>query len=623
MNNRFTFKDFILLVLLVGLIIVVLLSMKQRDREFEVLQQVRDKLDQQTTDIAQLRRAISSGVRVADSSSAPTTQTTAEGWTPAGDVFKYVKQAEQKSDYSTGDWYVDAFPVKVPIITPFIVQDLYGMYVDGRVCEWLVTYDAATLNFVGVLAESWKVSDDGLTVSFKLRRGVTFSDGEPFTADDVVFSYNWCMNPKVAAPRTRSTLEKVKGVAKKGDYDVEFYFKEPFFEAMPTVGTIDIIPKHFVSKFTEEQYNTTPGILMGTGPYRMAKGPAAWKPGELIELVRNERYWGEPGPWDKIIWHEVENETATETMFKNKELDIFAATPEQFELLRKDTVMAKWTRALEYVAPTSGYNYVAWNQKQKGGQPSLFADKRVRQALTMLVDRQRFVDDIWYGHGEVAVGPFSPLSGQLDPNIKPWPFDPQRAIAQLKEAGFEDRNGDGVIESPKGEPFKFVLTYSSKSPLTERIALYLKDSYAKAGIVMQPDPVDWPILMKRLNERNYDAITLAWSTSVESDIFQMFHSSQLADQGDDFMNYRNEELDKVIEKARTSLDRDKRMPLWHRAHQIIHDDQPYTFLVQRRNMGFMDNRIQNVEKSKLGLNYNNRYVLPIPWYVPKGSQKWK
>src|ERR1051325_9127819 len=381
MNNRFSFKDFVLLVLLVGVIIVVLLSMKQRDLEHETLQKISSKLDEQTTDISQLRRAIQSGVRVADYGSASTTQgTTAQGWTTgAGDVFKYVKAAQQKPDYATGDWYVDAFPVKVPILTPLIVQDLYGMYVDGRVCEWLITYDADTLGFAGVLAEAWKVSDDGLTVSFKLRRGVTFSDGEPFTADDVVFSYNWVQNPKVAAPRARSSLEKVKGVARKGDYEVEFYFKEPYFEALATVGTIDILPKHFISKFTEEQFNTTPGILMGTGPYRMAKGPSAWKPGDLIELVRNERYWGEPGPWDKIVWYEVPNETATETMFKNKELDIFAATPEQFHMLSQDKVLLKRARALEYLAPTSGYNYVAWNQKRKGGEPSLFADKRVRQ----------------------------------------------------------------------------------------------------------------------------------------------------------------------------------------------------------------------------------------------------
>src|SRR6185295_10380572 len=183
MNNRFTFKDFILLVLLVGVVIVVLLAMKQYDRQYQTLQSIESSIKEQTTEITQLRRAIQSGVRVADSFSAPTTQITPEGWTPGGDVFKYVKAAQHKPNYAMGDWYVDAFPVKVPILAPFIVQDLYGMYVNGRICEWLLTYDADTLDYVGVLAESWKVSDDGLTVTYKLRKGVTFSDGQPFTAD--------------------------------------------------------------------------------------------------------------------------------------------------------------------------------------------------------------------------------------------------------------------------------------------------------------------------------------------------------------------------------------------------------------------------------------------------------
>ena len=621
MDNRFTFKDFMHLVLTVALIVVALLAMKQYDRQHRTLLRIEEKLGEQTTEISQLRRTVMQGVAIAGPSTRPGT---AQGKFGSEGIqfFQHVKAAQQKPDYALGDWYVDAFPVKVPVLTAYIVQDLYGMYVNARVCEGLVTYEPYTLDIIPVLAESFSVSDDGLVVNFKIRRGVTFSDGHPMTADDVVFTYNWIMDPKVAAPRVRSTLDKVKGVRKLGDYEVAFDFKEPYFEAVLTVGTLDIIPKHFVSRFTQEQYNTTPGILMGTGPYRL-KDPQSWRPGDRIELVRNERYWGEPGPWEKIIWYEVSNETATETMFKNKELDIFAATPEQFHVLSKDQVLLKWARPLEYTAPTSGYNYVAWNQKKKGGAPSHFADKRVRLAMTMLVDRQKFVDEIWYGHGDVARGPFSATGGQLDPGIKPWPFDPAKAKDLLKQAGYEDRNGDGVIESPSGEPFRFSLVYSSGGPLGERIALFLKDSYARAGIVLVPDPQDWPIMMKKMNERDYDAITLAWATQPESDIFQMFHSSQIADQGDNFMSYVNPELDKAIEQARTTLDKGKRMPLWHKAHRIIHDDQPYMFLVQRRSLGFMDRRVQNVEPSKLGLNFNNRFVLAIPWYVPKSNQKWK
>jgi peptide/nickel transport system substrate-binding protein len=264
---------------------------------------------------------------------------------------------------------------------------------------------------------------------------------------------------------------------------------------------------------------------------------------------------------------------------------------------------------------------VAWNQKQKG-QATRFADKRVRQAMTLLTNRQRMVEEVMLGYGQVCTGPFSPLTKQADPNVKPWPYDPTRAKALLKEAGYEDRNGDGVIEGPNGTPFRFKLTYGSNNRLGERIALFLKDDFARAGIAMLPDPVDWPIMLRKLDERDFDAITLGWTGSPEGDIYQMFHSSQIADKGDDFMSYANAELDQVIDRARGTVDEQKRMPLWRQAHRIIHEDQPYTFLFDRLFLAFYDQRIKNIERSRIGLNYYGRYVMPIPWYVPKDQQKW-
>jgi peptide/nickel transport system substrate-binding protein len=172
-------------------------------------------------------------------------------------------------------------------------------------------------------------------------------------------------------------------------------------------------------------------------------------------------------------------------------------------------------------------------------------------------------------------------------------------------------------------PFRFTLAYPSGGPLGERIALFLKDSLSKAGIVLVPDPTDWPIMMKKLQERDFEAITLAWSTNVESDPYQIFHSSQIADQGDNFMSWVNPEADKLIDQARTTLDKAKRMELWHQFHRQVHEDQPYMFMVVRYSLGFQDGRFQNVSESKLGLNYNNRYSMPNPWYVPKARQKWK
>ncbi|HZK81762.1 MAG TPA: hypothetical protein VFC46_11860, partial [Humisphaera sp.] len=156
----------------------------------------------------------------------------------------------------------------------------------------------------------------------------------------------------------------------------------------------------------------------------------------------------------------------------------------------------------------------------------------------------------------------------------------------------------------------------------ERVVLLLKDGFAKAGITMEQDPVDWPVLQKKLDQRDFDAIALGWGGVPESDLFQEFDSSQIPDQGDNFMSYSDPKFDAVVEKARMTIDKPARMKLWHEAHALLHEDQPYTFLCSRMSLRFMAKRIENVRRSKLGLNYIYTFSMPMPWYVPKGLQKY-
>ncbi len=613
MENRFGLKDLIQIVLLIALIVSVWLSMKQRDREFVLLQEIQQQGVEQTRDFVSIRRALQDAPRIG---AGTTTQAT-----EFGDPFRYVKEAESKPDFAQGDWLVDNFGTKVPKLTPLISSDAYAQIVQARVLESLAYQDPTTLEYLPLLARSWPRSPDGMVYTFQLRQGVTFSDGEPFTAEDIVFTYNWIMNPKVQAPRERAYYEKLASVEKNGDFEVVFKFKEPYFESLDLASGMPILPKHFYGKNTPEAFNENVGLLMGTGPYRL-KNPSAWRPGDQIELVRNERYWGEPAIFDRLIFHQVETDAAELTMFKNGEVDLFGATPEQYLLLRNDQKILARTQHFEVSSPLRGYTYVAWNQSRKG-QRTRFADKRIRQAMTMLTDRQRICDEVLLGYATVASGPFSALGKpQAAPGLQPWPFDPEKAKSLLKDAGFEDRNGDGVIEDSQGHPFEFKLSFPAKNETYERVILFLKDTYARAGIKMELDPLDWPIMIKRLEERDFDAISLAWTGGAETDIYQMFHSSQMKDNGDDCMSYQNPELDKLIEQARSTVDEEKRMPLWQKCSLILHEDQPYTFLYNTKSLVFIDQRIRNIGRSKLGLNYVSRFNMPNPWYVPKAQQKW-
>jgi peptide/nickel transport system substrate-binding protein len=628
MEKRFGLKDLVLFVLLGVLVLVVLLAMKQYDRQWDLLDKIRKAGDEQTRELAAIRRTLAGGINVRGSvtgpaTSAPTTSASNQEVGQNTDPFFRVYDAKLQPDYALGDWMVDNFPANIAKLTPLISVDLYSRVIERKVVETLAYIDPVTLNYVPLLARSWQVSPDGLTITFQLREGVTFSDGHPFTADDVVFSFDWMMNPKVAAPAARSEIEYTDKVVKISDYEVAFKFKKPYFNSLEvSAATLNILPKHFYGKYEPEKFNQQLGMLMGTGPYKLPD-PESWRPGQKIVLVRNERYWGEPGPFNRFVYNEVIERVAAQTMFRNGELDRYAAEPDEYVAMLKDKALVGRTEHLEFASPLSGYGYIAWNQK-RNGQPTAFADKRVRQAMTMLLDRERVCNEVYLGYASVATGPFEPGSEQADPSIKPWPYNPDAAKALLAQAGFADRDGDGVIDGPDRKPLRFKLTYPTSSTLYERAVFLMKDGLARAGIAMEPDPQDWPLVQKRLTNRDFDAITLRWGGgSVEGDITQMFHSSQIGDNGDNFMSYVNPELDKTIDEAKSTVDPAKRMPLWHKCHRILYEDQPYTFLTNQKYLYFFDKRIKNVKTAKLGLNYFQYNVMPCVWYVPGPMQKYK
>ncbi len=620
MGNRFGFKDLIQAVLLIALLFSVWLAMKQYDRQWDKVQSINQKLDDLTRDVSQLGRGLAHGVGLPAPtvSDGPPTNSGSllSTASPARDSPAFARQlaAQAQPGYAQGDWLVDAFGGGVANLTPLLSGDVYASLVQSHVLDTLAIRNPETLEWVGLLAKSWQISDDGLQISFQLRDGVVFSDGQPLTAADVVFTYQWIMDEQVAAPRLRAYLKTITKVTQDGPHAVTFWYKEPYFEAFELAASLFILPKHFYGQFTPQQFNQSVGLLLGSGPYRL-EDPQGWNPGDLIQMIRNDRYWGVPPAFDRLIYKEITNDVSRLTAFRNGDTDMFVANPEQYRAMLADAALAGRTQHYEYLPPTGGYRYIAWNQR-RDGQPTWFADTRVRQAMTMLTDRARLVEQIQLGYAVPATGPFNPKSKQASPAVRLWPYDVKRAKALLAEAGFEDRNADGVLDTPDGQPFAFKLTYPSGNTNYEKMVLFLKDAYAKAGILLKPDPLEWSVFTDRLKNKNFLAITLGWSSGIETDIYQMFHSSQMAEGGDDFVSYKNPELDKLIEQARHTVDEAKRMALWHRCHEILHQDQPYTFLFFSKSLRFIDQRISNVQKLELGLSPRDE------WWVPATQQRW-
>jgi len=458
-------------------------------------------------------------------------------------------------------------------------------------------------------------------ISFQMRDDVSFSDGTPLTADDVVFTFNFIMHEAIQAPRDRAYLQKISSVTANGKYEVVFTFKEPYFEALSLAGGMAILPQHFYASYLNEpqKFNESKGLLLGSGPYRL-NDAKNWTPDKgNVELVRNERYWGDVLPaYNRILWKIIQNDSARLTTFRNGDIDSYSARPVEYQQLQKDAQIIAKSQNFEYMPPVAGYSYIGWNEL-RGGKPTRFADKRVRQAMTYLTDIERIIKDVFLDYAEPAISPFSKASQQHDANLQAYRFDLDKAKTLLKAAGYEDRNGDGVLEDKSGEIFEFKLTYFESNEDTKRMVLLLKDLYARAGVKLVPFPQEWPVMLENLNKKDFDAITLGWTSGIETDLFQNFHSSQAMSKGDNFIGYQNPALDQVIDAARRTVDETKRMPLWQKAEHILYEDQPYTFLMRRKSLLFVDKRIHNLQMTKLGLNLGS---LPLENYVPTALQKY-
>tara|TARA_R100000654_G_scaffold2948_3_gene10559 strand:+ start:246 stop:2126 length:1881 start_codon:yes stop_codon:yes gene_type:complete len=603
-------------------VVMFLLLMVQIDRQWTKMDEMTRIMEEQAKDIRSTRgllRNLEQAMRTADFSSPSNINNAEKSASNQTDAFERAREAAEQEDYAQGDWLMMAFGSNIRTLTPLVSADAYSSEVQQYVLESLLVRNPDTLEWNGLLAEDWSTSADGLTITFALRRDITFSDGEPLTAKDVEFTFDFIMNEAIAAPRSRAYLSRMERVTALDDYNVEFVFKEPYFNSLQLAGSLQIMPEHFYGRFLDDPqtFNESRGLLLGSGPFRLAN-PEGWSPDAgVVELVRNPRYWGPvSASFDRIVWRIIENDSARLTTFRNGDIDVYSARPREYQTLLDDKDITERSQNFEYMSPTAGYSFIAWNQ-ERGGEKTIFADKRVRMAMSMLTDVDRVLEEIFLGYGQPAASPFMPGSAQHDQANEAIGYNIEKARELLLEAGFQDSNNDGVLETPDGENFEFSLTYFQDSDDTRRMVLFLRDLYARSGIIMKPNPTEWSVMVENIQQKNFDAITLAWTSGIEIDIYQMFHSSQTVEGGDNFINYRNPELDAIIDAARGEVNEEKRMNLWHQAEKILVQDQPYTFLFRRNTMAFIDRRIHNLEKTALGLNL---MTVPVEIYVPAELQ---
>jgi peptide/nickel transport system substrate-binding protein len=577
MNGRSGLVTFLFFLLLTAMIVLQILSMVQSDRLYERLNRLLD---------------IQKGGVVTKSAEEKKETSSLPGEEYPGDE---------------GDWLVWGINAEPATLNYIISKDIYANWVvGGNVFETLLEYDLDKVKLKPLLAESYEVSADGLQITFRLRDDVHFSDGKKITTDDIIFSYQTIINPKVDAISLANYYRPIKEVIRIDERTVKFVLREPYFKGVEIAGLMPVFPRHIYEFSDAMEFNNRRSEPVGSGPYVFER----WNVGREIVLRRDENYWGKKPKISKIVFRVITNEVAELQALRSHDIDFMRPTSEQFSEVSKVQKFLEEFRCLSYWDPTTGYSYIGWNEERP-----FFKDRRVRQVLTMLINRDSINEYLLKGLGHVISGPFYIYGHQGDPNIQPWPYDPQKAKQLLDEAGWVDHDGDGICDKD-GVPFKFRFMTVSGTPFYERLAKLIKDEMAKVGIELTVDPYEWSVFQERLNTRSFDAVTLAWGGTVEEDPYQIWHSSQIGNRGSNYVGFKNAEADSLIEQARRTMDEDKRNELYPRLHRILHEEQPYTFMFTRPFLQLLDRRFENVKVHKLGLN-------PLEWYVPRDKQRYK
>ncbi|NLJ28868.1 peptide-binding protein [Desulforhabdus amnigena] len=502
-----------------------------------------------------------------------------------------------------GDWLINHLGAEPATLNPITSTDAYASNINDYIYESLLKRDEKSLELVPVLADSWDIAEDHLTYTFHLKKNIRWQDGQPFTARDVLFSFERIRDPKVDAAHLRNYYQDIEKLEVLDDYTVRYHYRIPYFRALEFCGGIPIVPAHLFKD--DEDFNQHPigRNPLGTGPYKLLR----WDTGKEIVLVRNPDYWGERPHLDRIVFKIITDSTVALQVLKQGGLDVLGLRPIQWVKQTQGKRFEQNYRKIKYYLPS--YSYIGWNLRKP-----LFADRKVRQAMTLLVNRETILKRILFGLGTVVTGTFYVNSPEYDQNIKPYPYDPAAAVELLKSAGWQDHDGDGILDRD-GIPFSFEFLISAGSKFGEQLATILQENLKQVGIKMEIRKLEWAVFIQKIQQHDFDACTMAWSLGWVSDPFQLWHSSQAA-QGSNFVGFQNEEADRIIETARMEFDAQKRYKLYHRFHEILHEEQPYTFLFTTEALVAVARRFENVNVYPMGL-------APREWWVPPGAQKYR
>jgi len=454
-------------------------------------------------------------------------------------------------------------------------QQLPTTQVIKVVFNTLTKFNPGDLKVVPDLATLWTQAENGRIWVFKLRRGVKWHDGRPFSAADVKFTFDAIVDPRNRA-LFRTTFLGLQSVTALDDYSVRFEFDRPYAALPIVVGfNIPIIPRHLLEGKNLVEMSEFIRNPVGTGPYR-------WKEyveGSHLTLEANPDYYAGRPPIDSVVIKIIPEINTVVAQMRTGELDLGIIEPVHVDSLKNQAHLRFQTIEL----PSAFY--IALN-----GSRFPFNDKKVRQAFMYGLNRPQMVERILKGTANLATGPYAKAFGRFyHPNLKPYAYDPNKAKQLLAEVGF--RPGAGGILEKDGRPLSFELMVDKGNPTREQIALVAQQQWKALGADVRLNVVEWSVYIRRGNQRpgDYDARTSWRITSPDPDKTPEYTSGGTVNH---YM-YNNTEVDRLMAEARATFDPTLRPKLYHKIQELIYEDVPVLWIFYNSEILAINKRVQN------------------------------
>ncbi|MBI4168858.1 MAG: hypothetical protein HY510_02845 [Acidobacteria bacterium] len=422
-------------------------------------------------------------------------------------------------------------------------------------------------SFRPALGSSWEFSPDGMRLTFHLDERARWSDGRPVSAADVVFSHRAASSPDVAWVG-RDVKEFISGVSAPDARTVVYEFGRRYPSGLMDAVEGNVLPAHALAAIPLSEWPRRAFLdaRVADGPFLLER----YERGSLIELVRNPHYLRSPLPLlESVVFRIIPDEATLLNELLTGGIDVMENVPPDAARRLADSGRLRVVRT-----PDLSYSFICWNTARP-----LFSEARVRHALTMAIDREAIIEGLLPGTGRPSAGPILSFLWAHDPALRPLAYDPEGARRLLEEAGWLDRDGDGLLDRD-GAPFRFELETNQGSGLRADVAQMVGAQLRRIGIDAVPRTFEFGAFIEKHGRHDFDAFVGTWRESTKVDLKSAFHSASVTG-GYNYGSYANRDLDALIDGARAESNAQAARALWRRAQQIIARDQPYTFLFER------------------------------------------